>query len=80
MNREGIRLFGPQQAMKYADELGKTFQLITDYPLSSPIRELMLRQVRMRPCGAHIILYEIVEDTVLVLRVRHGREDWLSDT
>lgn len=78
INREGIRLFGPQQAMKYAQGLAETFESIAVYPLASPVRDYMLRQVRIRPYGAHVILYEIADDTALVLRIRHGREDWAS--
>ena len=34
--------------------------------------------VRVHRYQSHLIIYEIAEDDmVLILRVRHGREDWL---
>jgi len=41
INREGIRLFGLQQAQQYAHGLAQAFRLIADYPQASPVREGM---------------------------------------
>lgn len=79
INREGIRLFGVQQAQRYAADLAQAFRMIADFPLASPMREGFQREVRVRPFGAHVILYELTEDTALILRIRHGHEDWSSD-
>jgi toxin ParE1/3/4 len=79
INREGIRLFGLQQAQKYAGELAEAFRMIANFPLASPVREGLQGNVRVRPFGAHVILYELTEDTAFVLRIRHGHEDWSSD-
>ena len=78
INREGIRLFGVQQAQHYAAGLTQAFRLIADYPQASPVREGMTRSVRTRPYGVHVILYEITGDTALILRICHGREDWTT--
>ncbi len=79
IQREGIRLFGPKQAQKYAGEMAEAFRMIAEYPLASPVREELDRPIRVRAFGSHLILYELKEDVVLVLRVRHGHEDWLSE-
>jgi toxin ParE1/3/4 len=34
-------------------------------------------RVRVHPCGSHIIIYTVNKaGGVLIVRVRHGREDW----
>ena len=35
--------------------------------------------VRVHPCGSHMIVYEINKLGVLILRVRHHRENWEND-
>lgn len=35
--------------------------------------------VRIHPWKAHVIVYVIEGDDILVVRVRHGREDWARD-
>ncbi len=35
--------------------------------------------VRIHRYISHMIIYENEGDDILIIRVRHGREDWLSD-
>lgn len=79
INREGIGLFGPRQAQKYAGEMAEAFRMIASYPHASPVREELAHPVRVRAFGSHVILYELREDLVLILRIRHGYEDWSAD-
>ena len=79
INREGIRLFGPQQAQAYAGGLAQAFRLIGEFPHASPEREYMRRPVRVRAYGSHVIVYLVLEEYVLIVRIRHGREDWQED-
>ncbi|MFN3312235.1 MAG: type II toxin-antitoxin system RelE/ParE family toxin [Hyphomonas sp.] len=79
INREGIRLFGLRQAEKYSHDMAKAFRLIADYPLASPVRDGFERPIRIRPFGAHVVLYELRDDVALILRIRHGHEDWTAD-
>ena len=79
INREGIRLFGAQQAQKYAGEMAEAFRVIAEYPLASPSRNEFGRPVRVRPFRSHVILYEVKEEVTLILRIRHGHEDWTAD-
>lgn len=79
INREGLRLFGPQQAQAYADGLAQAFRLIGAFPHASPERDYMRRPVRVRAYGSHVILYLILDEYVLVVRIRHGREEWQED-
>jgi plasmid stabilization system protein ParE len=34
--------------------------------------------VRVKRHKAHVILYRVTEAEIVILRVRHGREDWVS--
>lgn len=79
INREGIRQFGVQQARSYAHGLAQAFALLTEFPLANPERSYMRRPVRVRSYGSHVIIYRVEDDTVLILRIRHGREDWQED-
>ena len=79
MTKEGVRLFGTAQAEIYAKGLGQAFELIGQFPFATPQHDYFRQPVRARSYGSHIILYVAEESEVLILRVRHGREDWAED-
>lgn len=72
-------MFGRKQADAYSMGLAAAFRLIADYPLSARERLETVRPVRARPYRSHVILYTVEQAGVLVLRVRHGQEDWQAD-
>jgi toxin ParE1/3/4 len=75
---EGLTLFGLDQADRYHDGLERAFGFLANYPRAARARQEINPPVRAYPYKSHIIVYEVVEDgIVLILRVRHGREDWL---
>jgi toxin ParE1/3/4 len=76
---EGVVQFGNRQADAYHDRLEQTFQLIAENPGIARERSEIAPPVRVHPCGSHMIIYEIEELDVLILRVRHHREDWAND-
>ena len=44
------------------------------------LRSELSPPMRVHPCGSHVILYVVdVERGVVIVRVRHGREDWMND-
>lgn len=77
---EGARLFGTNQAEKYHAGLDETFQFLAETPRAAREREEITPPVRIHPYGAHIVVY-LIDDNgdILILRVRHGREDWEGD-
>ena len=77
---EGVRLFGSHQAEKYHSDLERTFAFLAQTPSAARLREELSPPVRIHPFGAHLVVY-LTEDSgdVLILRVRHGHEDWDSD-
>ncbi len=73
-------MFGLAQADAYAAGLAKGLRLIADYPRVGRLRTETTIHVRTQPYKAHIIIYVLEHDEVVVLRVRHAREDWFNDT
>lgn len=48
-------------------------------PAIARLRTELDPQVRAHPHRAHVIVYEIRDAEVLILRIRHSAEDWTSD-
>lgn len=77
---EGLRDFGIDRAEAYHAKLERTFELIADNPRLARERTEITPPVRVHPCGSHLIVYVTdASGDVLIVRLRHGREDWLSD-
>ncbi len=75
----GIDLFGLVQADAYHTGLEATVEFLADYPHAARLRQEISPPVRAYPYKAHLIVYELDDaDRVVILRIRNGREDWLS--
>lgn len=75
---EGLALFGISQADKYHAGLVSAFEFLADFPRAARLREEIIPPVRAYRYQSHLIVYDLGEDdTVIILRVRHGREDWI---
>jgi toxin ParE1/3/4 len=78
---QGIEQFGLPQADAYHEGLSAIFAFLADYPNAARLREEISPPVRVHPYKAHLVIYDVgYEDEVIILRVRHGREDWMSST
>ena len=76
----GASLFGISQAKAYHASLERVFNLIADNPKLAREREELTPVVRIHPFGSHLIVYKIEDnEDVLIIRVRHAREDWQDD-
>lgn len=76
---KGLERFGRAQASAYHDRLEHPFELIAANPRLARERAEVTPPMRAHPCGVHVILYGVEpNDDVVILRVRHGREDWMS--
>ncbi|GMG85616.1 type II toxin-antitoxin system RelE/ParE family toxin [Paralimibaculum aggregatum] len=77
---EGAREFGGAQAEAYHARLERTLALLADNPRLARGRTELAPPVRVHPCGVHVIVHLVDEsDDVLIVRLRHGREDWVVD-
>lgn len=78
--RYGVERFGHDQAERYADQLDRAFAFLADHPRAGRERPELRGGLRGYPAGSHLILYAVdPDDNVLILRIRHGREDWSAD-
>lgn len=76
----GAARFGTAQADAYHDRLERAFALLAIHPYLARERTELVPPVRVHPVGAHVIVYRVEADgAVLIVRVRHGHEDWQSD-
>ncbi|WP_328186520.1 type II toxin-antitoxin system RelE/ParE family toxin [Marinobacter sp. OP 3.4] len=77
---EGTVEFGVDQADRYHKKLEESFRFLASNPLAAPERTELSPPVRVHPVGVHIIVYRLEpqSDRVLIIRIRHGKEDWLS--
>ena len=73
---EGARQFGPHQAEAYHAGLEQMFAILAAHPRLARERDEITPPVRIHPYQSHIIIYVIEGDGILILRVRHGHEDW----
>lgn len=71
--------YGVQQGERYLDELDRALDQIARHPRLARIREGLAGDARASRVGAHIVIYVVEDgDDVLILRIRHAREDWLQ--
>lgn len=72
----GVQEFGTDQAERYHQGLIATFELLSANPRLARERTEFVPPVRIHPYGAHLIVYTLRDDGVLIVRVLHGRQDW----
>lgn len=72
----GAQDFGSAQAEAYFAGLEAALGFIAAYPRAARERAEIDPPVRIHRYRSHIIVYRIENAGVLILRVRHGREDW----
>lgn len=72
----GALQFGTAQAERYSDALDACLELLAAHPAMAPERTEISKPVRAHPHGSHLVVYEIENDDVLILRIFHRRRDW----
>lgn len=78
---QGVRMFGPVQARRYHDELFALFDLIAANPWMARERFELSPPMRIHPFKAHLVVYRIEDqDNILIVRIRHGHEDWKDNS
>lgn len=74
----GIERFGVDQANRYFDDLIRLFELIATQPRMARVRKDIGPAVRLYPHRAHLVFYREEGAGVLILRILHGRQDWMQ--
>jgi len=72
----GARTFGLAQADSYHASLTTAFEFLDQYPRAARERTELSPAIRAHRHQAHLIIYVLQGADVLVVRVRHGHEDW----
>ena len=75
-----LRHFGARQTDRYQQGFENAFSLIAAFPGMARERRELNPPARVHPCGAHLVLYIVDEQGILIVRLRHGREDWMQVT
>lgn len=57
-------------------DLYDTLAFLADNPKAARERTELQRPVRVHSYKAHVIVYRLDGQDILILRLRHGREDW----
>lgn len=77
---EGAAMFGEAQAERYHSGLEAIFRFLSENPKAARLRNEIVPPVRAHPFKSHLVVYETdANDEVLILRVRHGLEDWIAN-
>ncbi len=75
--RLGVEMFGLPRADRYIEGLLNALDRIADFPAAARLRTELEPPTRAYPYKSHLILYDIdAMGGVLVVRIRHGHEDW----
>lgn len=75
---DGAERHGIDQAERYYAGLIRQFETLTLNPELYHERTEIDPPVRVCPYGVHVVIYMVTKTNhVLIIRVRHGREDWL---
>jgi len=74
--RWGIEQFGANATERYLVELEMVFDHLVMFPGAARLRTDLKPPVRVYPQDAHVIVYEIEDDMIVILRVRSARENW----
>lgn len=72
----GVRTFGLAQADRYHASLEGAFEFLGQYPRAARERVELSPAIRAHRHQAHLIVYVLEGADVLIVRVRHGLEDW----
>ena len=74
---DGAHKHGLEAAERYYAGLITQFEALALNPLLYHERTETVPPIRVCPYGVHVVIYKVQEDgRVLIIRVRHGREDW----
>ncbi len=77
--RSTVETWSTDQADRYVRELNDAFKLLVEQPNIARERSELSPPLRVLRSGSHMILYQIAGDHIDIVRIRHVREDWLSD-
>jgi len=76
---QGHDMFGSRRADRYLDDLEALFERLAEHPGLARLRTEFEPPVRAFTYRAHVVIYEEEPGGIVIVRVRHGHEDWHND-
>jgi toxin ParE1/3/4 len=73
--RFGAKKFGEIQSKAYAELLAQSLRILQSSPHLAVVKPGYHRPIRVHPVGAHLIVYELRETEICVVRVLHGHQN-----
>jgi toxin ParE1/3/4 len=77
--KNGVAEFGVAHADAYTAGLKNSLSFLAQFPRAARERVEIDPPVRAHPYKAHLIVYVIQGSDILIVRIRHSREDWQRD-
>lgn len=78
---EGAALFGEAQATAYVRDLESLFTMLAQFPHMARLRTEISPPAYGHPHESHIVFYDLLDNgDIEIVRIRHAREDWMSDS
>lgn len=76
--RHGTLRFGVAQATAYAARIARSLKAIQTAPQIAAVKLGYSKLLRVHPVGSHLIVYEIAEDRITVVRVLHAHQNLID--
>ncbi len=77
--RYTVETHGVAQARKYRDGLLDTCIFLSENPEAARLRTELEPPMRVHRYQSHMLFYTIRGNDILIVRIRHVREDWISN-
>jgi toxin ParE1/3/4 len=75
---QGRQTFGLKQVESYYAQLVDCLEFLAQFPKAARERPEIDPPVRVHPFVSHLIISREVGENILILGVRHGHEDWVT--
>lgn len=72
----GAENWSAAPAENYARGLGQVFDLLCDQPMLARLRQEFTPPLRLYRYQSHVIVYDLNESDLIILRVVHSRAHW----
>lgn|GEM_PF-88179 len=72
----GAKTWSASQADQYIDDLVVVFEMLVAMPAMARERKEFTPPVRIHVHRKNLIIYTIVEDYILIIRILAGKQDW----
>ncbi|WP_300530324.1 type II toxin-antitoxin system RelE/ParE family toxin [Maricaulis sp.] len=76
---DGYLKFGAKRADRYLLGLTEAIERLVEFPFANRLLSEFNPPLRCHQFRAHLVFYRVDDDTVRVIRIRHGREASIRD-